>query len=91
MAWHAVGPRASRLWVVLLKFGDRWVRVHIEELSCVECRGRVLAANPNLWDLYAGVSDKVAALAGAGSLPVVSCPNCGTLLERGPVWAEMAG
>ena len=86
-AWHVVGPRKSRLWLVLQRIGDRWQRVHIDVLQCARCRKELLAADPYLSGLYIGVADESAALDLLEGVPSVSCPECGESLPMTAIWA----
>ena len=86
-AWHLVGPRKIRLWLVLQRIGERWQRVHIDVFRCARCSRELLAANPYLSDLYIGVADESAALDLLKGVPSVACPECGESLPMRAIWA----
>jgi len=89
LAWHTLGGRPTRSWIVLLHMYDRWIRIHWEHLVCPRCQIRALAANPTVPDLHVGASDIQATREESWSWPAVPCPSCGSAFDRRAIWAEV--
>ena len=90
VACRLVGPKKIRQWLVLLATATGLQRVHLERVTCDNCRALVDIANPTTADLYEVLAQENEALARAWRQPPVPCPKCGATLGRRAIWAEQA-
>jgi hypothetical protein len=85
LAWRFVA-RGRKLWFVLLRHRNQWVRVHIECPRCKVCKTHLTTANPDVHGLYTGVHVFENS---SNEIPNVGCPKCGGEIERRAIWVEL--
>lgn len=77
-------------WTPLFLFSNERLlnqRVHLEHLTCVQCKTKVWSANPLVYDLYIKTSSPKDVYERAKSLPHARCPVCGAALPRPSLFA----
>lgn len=77
-------------WVIVhvLKYGEKYVRVRAEGLTCFSCGQVMIIGNPMDYQIYEGANDPMGSLAKAKDLPLVPCPACHKDLPRPAIIAH---
>lgn len=79
----------SWLPYVLLQSKGYSQRVQVLDVKCQQCSRMSRAANPWIYDIYAGASGRWEDYIERTRIhfPVVNCPHCGGRLPTDPIWA----
>lgn len=73
---------------LIYNYKGEFIRVQIENTSCVKCNWKGIIANPTVPGLFDTVNNKIDALKNVNRIEVFDCPICGAKLNRKAIWIE---